>query len=773
MSIQIVEINFDWPLPANSKSDGQHDVGAVIRRAVSEPYEKRKWLGSGAPESVVFILDRRVNWGNFPRSLEDCLGELRRPERVQRNQGSYQWAVAAKNYGHEIFPIPGSLPELQRPDPEEMLTKTKTVELEEMVSDPAVFFHHRRSSFFLLPSGNISDYFLRVGNIQKNVHNLECLSYWSLPFLRNVDHVVAESWTISTTAAYMSQYLSYYDPTGKCTWSYLEKYLTANSEDSQHIQELLRSRETSESDVLFVVSASATGRLNRRFDRLLLGDPNASRFKRLTLFALKDQGDGEPVLHSLTRLLEDHNLLGAPPDEGVGDAEVIEIDKSTYIPVHRDTKLVKFNVNGDTKRAKEFFHKYAGNKIFSVFRKGKSSRLIQSRHHSFHVDILKLMDHPHFRKALAERFKKLGKMDAIIFVSSEANDKFRDIVQEVHSREFSCAKVPSISVGNFNDIFDDDNIFSFLKANDNHVIFLESIFITGGNLRDLSPTIRKMSYNGRATKALITYLVGLYRPHSRTKEQWSKSTFGKASNHEGFRGRMECVEEVLLPLLAEEACPWQRELDAHVAVMEAADLEPAETAYILERIGKLRDAMVSGLRGRDVFFRKSGHGDFEFSPGSYFLDIDAVIESNREVDVVVDGEDIDEADLACAVASVMHTWRCRASSGRVFIKEVPFDNLINPDVITGNNTFNDSKLRAAIWRALRPSEVVLQRSDSDTRSFLTRALCDDSEGNADKILAGEAMLAFSWQIRQAIGNEKFDQIQWQYLKELSKVVRDL
>lgn len=191
---------------------------------------------------------------------------------------------------------------------------------------------------------------------------------------------------------------------------------------------------------------------------------------------------------------------------------------------------------------------------------------------------------------------------------------------------------------------------------------------------------------------------------------------------------------------------------------------------MLLRIDVLQNAIVNGLRGNNVFFKRPDDVDFGLSSGSYFLDLRSVVKENGDVGIPLTYADVDQADVACAVASSIHRWRCRASSDRVLFDEVPFDNFIDPGAFIDRNTFNDPLLRASIWRALKPGEMDLRRSNSDSESFLSRILCDSSTTNGDRVLAGEAVLAFSWQIRQVIGDGRFGAIEWEYMKDLAKAV---
>ena len=766
MSIEIVDIFLDHPRSTGWQNDGQLDVAPAIRWATSELYERRKWTGSPATEHVAFILDRRINWTLFPKTLEKCFEEFEKAKNIGRNQGSMQWVIISRDYEHDAQHIPRREGQMPPSHACEIVMAAKVKEVGSMIADPSVFFHHRRRAFFRLPSGDMSDFFVRVGNIQKNVTNLARIAYWSLPHLKDVDHVLSESWTISSTVAYMSQLANYYRPDVGCEWSFLEKYLTEGSADVEHIQALALSRNAANKDVLFVVSASASGRLIQLFDDVVNGSPNADRFKKLTLFSLGDEKGSGPVLHSLSGLLKEKDLLGSSSNEDVGDAEIVHIDKSTYIPKYRARRVSEFKVGDDTRATKNFFEKYSGSEIFSLSRRG---RTFQDRHHSFHVDILKLLKHKHFALSLKTVLREMNACDAVLYVDSPANREFAQLVQSAHKDVFGVLPVDSFHVEHFENISELEKLANTLQNCNKHVLILEAIFITGRNLGNLSPAIRRMADRGQGTKSKITYLIGLNRPHSPEKKKWS-DYFDQASSHADFHGSVKSVETVFLPLLSIRDCPWQRELNAHQIAVHSIDKCDASREIILNRVNVLLEALETGLRGQHVFFKKPGSGEFEFSSGSFFLDTSAIVRKNAEVGVTVEKEDVDIADVVCAVAAAIHVWRCRVLADRVFFDEMPFDNLMNPEIFVDNNSFNDSMLRAAIWRSLLPREVELRRSNSDSESLLFGVLCDGSAPNGDGVLAGEAALAFSWQIRQVIGDEGFEKIEWEYLKEFSKAV---
>ncbi len=734
MSTRIVDIGLDPSFDTIAYQDVEQDLSARIRRATSVVYEERKWLGGQPPDDMVYALDRSVNWACYPDLLTHTLAQFRSSRRTRRNRNSSQWLMYSSNYEHVVEHIYGP-PGTTQKTPADILSEVCRDELESMMCDRSVLFHHRRSAFFRMPSGEISDYFLRVGNIQKDRKNLEVIAFWSLPYLKGIDHVVSDSWSISSTAAYICQFIGQYEPGSRALWSYLGAYLPEDSRDVQHLEALARSRSADNGDVLFLVSASSSGRLHQEFDTVLEGEPNAGRFRKLTLYSLNDARVTGDVLHSLEEFLLENELRGVTSSGSIGDAPVVEIDKSTYIPDYRLTRTVDFDLVEHTRNAKAFFHRYSGNGIFSVSKRGRTSRMFSGRHHSYHVDVSSLMKHPHFRQALSSRIDDIGHVDGIVLTPGDANNEFLNAIQEAHKEKFGQRIGNEFQFASFSKLAESDQLVGLLNDRTKHVAFIDALFITGGNLKALSSTIRKMRDEGDASKSLVTYLVGLYRPYSFSKVKWSKTTFPKASNHTSFRGRMLAVEEVLLPHWTEAECPWQRELRSHIASVDQMELSSQERTYILERILTLQCCIDGGLRGEDVFFKRFPQDEFPFWSGSFFLDTNKVIEKNREVGIDLSRNDIDQADLVCAVASAMQTWRSGADTNRLFVNEISFERAINQQITSDNNAFNEPMLRAAIWRALNPKEISTQPSDSDTQSMLIEIYFADPDVNSQRVLA--------------------------------------
>ena len=128
------------------------------------------------------------------------------------------------------------------------------------------------------------------------------------------------------------------------------------------------------------------------------------------------------------------------------------------------------------------------------------------------------------------------------------------------------------------------------------------------------------------------------------------------------------------------------------------------------------------------------------------------------------------ADLVCAVASAVHSWRCDNPTSSVFTHELNFDDVINQEITSENVGFNEPMLRAAIWRSLKPIEINVSGSNSDTPGMLSTIFLDLDKSNPHRVLGGEAALAYAWRLRGLLGPVRSAQVDWPYLIRLSECV---
>ncbi|MFV1808833.1 hypothetical protein [Phaeobacter sp. Ax4a-4a] len=774
-STRVVDIRLNSLVTSQSDlAELQRELTTKIRRARSVDYEDRKRDKTNTPQVIVFVLDRRVNWTAVPELLEGALHQLRSASSHRRNPNSSQWLLFTEDSifrTEELYNPPHTSTRFTQT---EIISSARKADMEGILNDEAVFFHHNRQAFFRLPSGEISDYFLRVGNTQRDPKNIEKIAFWALPELSDVHHVLCETWSISTTAATMAQFVEGYRGTSGITWSYLSAYLPQHTSDIAHVNELFSRAATKVGKLLFLVSASASGRIHKEFLKLAHQAGAIDKIRLLTIYQLNRSPCDGIVLHPLADFLDELGLKGSTSHLDVAASPVIEIDTSTYIPKYRGITTRPFSVIKQTSRGKEFFEKYSGNSIFSIARKGRTSDRSPGRHYTYHIDVSKLMQHPAFEAKLEEIIKSSSPTTVIIYTPSATNLQFLKIFCSVHERVHGSAPEEVYELPRLSLISEMNDILSALIDEDAHVTFLESLLVEGANLNDLTQTIREVRDKGYPSKAQITYLSGLFRPYSSVKERWV-NFFPMCSDHAGFKERTKitAVETVILPKWNDKDCPWQRELDAHEHALEESDLDDRQRSYIQARILLLTDAMKAGgngLRGEEVFFKRNPRDNFPFWAGSFWLDQSAVVARNREFGVTISVDDVDQADLICAVASAVHNWRCENPTSSVFRHELDFDCVINQEVTSENVGFNEPMLRAAIWRSLKPSEINVAGSNSDTAGMLATIYLDLNEANPHRVLGGEAALAYAWRLRGLLGSENAALVDWQYLLRLAENV---
>lgn len=174
----------------------QRDLTTSIRRARSVDYEDRKGNRTVTPKVIAFVLDRRVNWALVPELLDGARQQLKSIATHRRNPNSSQWLLFTQDFAlraEELY----NPPKLSTRFSESLvISSALKSDMEGILRDESVFFHHNRQVFFRLPSGQISDFFLRVGNTQREPNNIEKIVFWALPQLGDVRHMLCE--TLST-----------------------------------------------------------------------------------------------------------------------------------------------------------------------------------------------------------------------------------------------------------------------------------------------------------------------------------------------------------------------------------------------------------------------------------------------------------------------------------------------------------------------------------------------------------------------------------------------
>lgn len=722
----------------------------------------------GITDHLVIRLDPRVNWSDLVDQVELVRRSL--SSQISRVPDLEVWLLYSADYKIHFTQLTSHL--VRSAEGQSLLLKgLREAELEAMLEDEQVVYHHNRAAIFRLPSGELSDYFLRLGNLQRRRDVLDAIVFWALPNLSDFTHVVAETWSISTLAAFLSAFLARYDRRRtKVEWSYLGAYLPSSTDEQARVSALLREVRAEGGKLLLLISASATGRLRDYFLALLekledsrLGLP---RGDTLTLISVRRGHEHGNVVLDATQFLEATGLKGALEESLDSTQHVIEINSETYFPDYRMREVENFSALDDPGPTRKFFETYSGHAIFSVCRSGKTR--LPGRHHAFHVDFARLIHHPAFASELRARILEIGAIDHLVHRSDDHSHRFLDLFNQVYLDALGDNAFEVHAVNSFGEVSTRGKISELLTDASNSVVVLDPVFITGGHVRDLAIAVRRNVALQRPVLARLRHLVGLFRPETEVKSKYGRDFYPRMSNHAGFDAQMVCVEEVLLPNWGKDDCPWARERRKHEQLYQDSSLAPAERVYIESRMREIDSGMASGLRGSAVFFRRYPTDTFSFFHGSFFLDSKKVVERNAQWGIKLNDDCVDHADLACAVAAAFQQWREKNKRRRPAfyqVRTLPSIEKIKAEIAADQNGFNEPALRAAIWRCLRLSEIAVDRKDNDLRETLTHIFFGEGE-NEHRVLGGEASLSFGPELARILG-ERFDQIDWAYLRKLA------
>ena len=730
-------------------------------------------------QTVVFRLPVAVDWCDYENLAQDIVAALH--NRCGRNPENKQLALYSQSFDYKLFDVPTNSIISDGGIVGEVLAKIRSDELLELVSNSDALFEHSRSILFGLPSGRLSDYFFRTGNLQIRQKFSTAMFFWSLPRLQGADHIIADTWSISTMAARFSDLLSSYSRTDKCAWSYLTEYLPTSKEAETHLRETLSA--LSEKDggdhlpkLLFVCSFSSSGKLRDCVESV------ASRFKGrlqwefIPLFA---SGGINDALCSIGPILDTYGLKGS--DEGVVDTnvKVRDVNASSYFPDYRTPEAKKFLVSDA--QDKEFFERYSGLDVFSVFKTGSSLRYFSNagsdtkgRHHAYHISAAKLTASAQFKQRLKIKLDafKGAHVDAILAVSDDASEAFVNSFLEVCSSRKGDRK--SYLAQNWALDNPDPNLLELLKAGKGKTLWvLVPLSITGYSLQKLQVRLREIVGGPEKIRCDLNFVLGVLRPSNSEKiREVSEFFFKQESSETTGAMRIAVVESVLLPNWQEDECPWTQELRALSKALKEQVFPEEIDDLLRDRLRVLNRAVQTGLKDSDVFFVPFDDPRLIFNSGSRFIDrakmfISPKTEPNSAKLAFgrLATPDVSEGDLACAVASAIQRWRDRVN--RSAINPVSID----ASTISNNNGFNESKLRAALWRSLTVKELKFgSRFGSDFVAMSERIFdANNYDPNYSK-LEMEALLAFGRELMRSKSNTVADW-PWRDTKYLVRHVR--
>lgn len=749
-------------------------------------HDRRKKDIVSPRSDVIFRLDPSVNWANYPNLIEYIKSGL--IKNSHRNEHNNQYLIYSLNYQHKIEVIyiydgDGNF------DDNEKISNIKSDELHNFVHSTYSLFEHSGHAYFELPSKKFSDYFFRVGNIQTDNAFSYSIFFWLLPYAENVNSIFADTWSISTTAAKISKYLSRYRSTNiLIPWEFSANYLPLADVGRGKLKEAI-SRLSKNEKLLFLSSFTSSGRLRESVNEVAEG--NTENLLYLSIFSSSSSGDqfGDSLC-DIYKDLESRQLSGTFQEIPPPNKTIFEVHPRTYFPDYRKINIIPFSVK---KHAiyKEFFEKYAGKGIMSVYKTGSTLSYhgsdgfsTKSRHHAFHVSASKLFDDDEFTVSFRAKFDELKKdlklkgqeiRDvAFLLNKSQPSEKLRALFENTYGINTTNTFIASNT--NFKDIKKDLSLMKFLDDEQNSnktLVICIPMVIGGGSLGNIQIALRSTANGPANVKPNIIILIGLMRPNSIEKVKKLSSIYlnKDADENHGWSIPM-IVETAVLPNWQEDRCPWRRELSIIVNTLSNDALSEETRGLLIDRKNYLDLASNDGISDTNVFFTPSDQR-LLFNPESLFLDLGKTAQSDSQSDEDKEGiyflgqktldDDVSEADLCCAVASAMQVWRGDAQKSPLHF------STIDTATIDDLNGYNESRLRAAIWRSLSAKELssvtrIEETNFANLANLIFNVKADDKNYTE---LSLEALVAFQNDLPRVLGTQVQDW-QWDDTKYLSE-----
>lgn len=762
MRYRVVDIQLDQF--ERDQEDAQLSVFSKLK--TMEAAQKSRGLvriGRESDETIfVYRLPAAVNWAKYPISLSAMIGGLKAASPAIAS--NVQLVIWTSDYQPMIASV--SIPEgndiWQHLIADSVLSKDvllaiRQAEFLDFLSSPDVLFEHAGAALFELPSGHLSDYFVRIGNLQSRSGFFSAIFFWTIEHLKGVRHIMCDTWSISTSAAVVADYLMVYEGSTdgslpRITWSYSPSYIPTSSHKERLIFDAVQAAKKLDGRVLFLSSFYSSGGLERAIvDQLADYDARDSAVL-VAIYSVPNTSEySELVLCSIGELLESRGLRGKEA-EASSEVEVLSVSASSYFPDYRVPKVLPFVVL-DIKEDADFWARYCGRRLFTLHRDGSTTsdtRHGLRRHHAYHVALDKLFADEAFLKCLASRVQNVAPFQSVFIDGSVASLTMHESLRKVAPGLLEGSEVYVVS--DWREIASRKDCLQALNMKDSRSIFLLPAVLTGQTIGDLKRHLRETSLHAMPN---IHIMIGLLRP----SDPVVMRNYAVLGARYSGTGELTVVEKVALPNFGRRECAWCREHDTLDSALGRADIDAASRDIFEARRDLLQAALLDGLVESEVFFDTSTGNRLPFYGGSLFIDamigkeqqkkeLDDVegLEKSRALMELVGSSFLSEADLCFVVANAIQNWRnrtVRASVGRA---------TLDAATVVSDDKFNEARLRAAIWRSLRPHELTLAvRVSSGFEDLISRVFDSVDTVASHQCLGLEASLAFGRELRVRFG----------------------
>lgn len=585
-------------------------------------------------------------------------------------------------------------------DTELFLTWLRDMELRQFIERSRALYPPRKNWLYRTPNRKYANMFLRVGNVQRTRQALDSFFFWMLPYLKDVDSILSETWSVSSialnSALLLDRYWSaYYQTEQQCRVDILSSYhdrrpsVLAETKDALHrvtnrpYQE--RTRRT-----LVMLSAVSTGNSANQLTRTIEEYYSRNEFRFLTLYKLTANTD-LPALCDLTSGVNGTQFeVDLKPR--VHQDNIIEIDPQVYFPSYGSEARALLLYKKHAKAAKTFFSAYQGLTAISLHRDAKDEGQQKIRHHGVYVDISALLSHPDFQQRLVNLVSRLPAVPTIVI--APPHSAARKLVESVHAYLIDkFGSEPSPQIWFHSDLASEIPRRTIASLGENELLLIiDDVCIKGWRLKQYQKTLRELEYKGR-----ICYLVGVSRPPA--QEDW-KTLRDELASRVGYSKEnwhlVLAVENIILPDWHEDECPWCSEQASLIEVLKKIQNVAVDTdqVAIAKRINILqRTGIEEGLVNQALWTLHPSKGP-RLGPASLFLE-------PREPS---------QSDVLAAVFSTLQAFR--NGSDERLDPEYPYATILSRANYLGER-FNDIILRCAILRGAHAEELCYWRDRAE------------------------------------------------------------
>ncbi len=572
-------------------------------------------------------------------------------------------------------------------DARSFIDELRNTELIEMIKQSNALLTAGDNYMFHLPSGALSNYFVRAGNIQTGRHNLDTLFFWMLPYLADVDGILVDTWSIGSIALNCSRLIGRYASGGRKNLrvEMRSSYVDGRPDTGVDLADLAeRISHGWNSPFLSLISVAMTGRSIINLCSALQARGCPSELIRLLVLFSREK-DVREVNNITVPELCQLNLEEKidEPNEGI---TTIEIDRTTYFPVFIKEKEVGL-IDTLAGRNESFFTRYECSKAIQVHRNSLVDGQFY-RHHGIYIDVQKLLQTNSFRERLTDILTKIKKAPQIIVVPPhDAGKNLAHTIANYFGEKGN--GIPHVvlhldlSYPTSGEFDDQDQLrmqalhvqLRSLKETDS-IMIVDDVVTTGERLLAYQKRLRDIEYKGE-----IDYLIGVQRMPSREDYKVLSSTLSK--NNLGDPHRVACVDEVVLPNWDDMDCPLCVEERFLGRLFE--DSSSNLSHWTKERWRYLSNTISTGVAD-EVFLASPDSPALRLTINSYFA-----------------SENAPQAVVLSSVAAAIQELRTYEKlDGRLDSKGFPVRTVFK---VRDFERYSDGILRASILRSLKPEEL--------------------------------------------------------------------